>query len=54
MKAYMGQCVKTGKYMVHVERQGIKPYTEVYETQKEADDAITLDWQEEREGQVLR
>jgi len=54
MKAYMGKCVKTGKYMVHVEHQGIKPYTELYDTQKEADEAIQADFQAEREGGIFK
>lgn len=43
MMHYMGKCVKTGKHMVHVEHQGIKPFTRLYDTQQQADAAITAD-----------
>lgn len=54
MMQYVGKDVKTGKHMVYV--SCVTGTTEIvyYDTLKEADTAIQEDFQEEREGNLLR
>jgi len=54
MKAYMGKDTKTGRHMVYVEHQGVKPFYEYHDTAEQANESIINDYKEEREGNLFK